>query len=602
MTTFQTAQYVQIASEFYTGTAPRLLLDTRSNQILIDLHMSAGDDIRQFCLSNGGLDYLQNSEESGDKIAFSLAQKQATVRSAAVESLFDTHTELSRSAAFYTDDTGFVGDRFTLLATTSTGREILVAAGLGQPGLVTLARNSDELLSPLSSQGDTSRTYLGDVQMMASAVVAEQQLIFAASEWEAGVSAYRLDSSGRLTHLDSLGTHDGVGLNAPTALLATQISSQPVLLLAAAGSSSISVIGVDGNGQLSLLDHEVDTLSSRFGAVTVMESIIHGGQTYVVAGGGDDGLTLFALLDSGQLLVLDSLADSTTLGLNNVNGLALQMQGDTLHVFATSETEAGLSHTTATLAADAVQMGSSGNDTLSAGNTGAVLLDGHGNDQLIGGLGQDVFVLVADGDTDMIQAFDSTKDRIDLSAWDALSSVAQLNISSRADGALIRYGSESLRLFTSNGNSLDMEDFLRQDLLGLYRPQPETDAAVILTSSGELIGASGEDRLIGRDNADVLYGQAGDDHLLGNGGRDTLWGGLGHDSLQGGDDSDVLYGEDGNDVMDGNAGHDLIFGGFGDDSQVGGTGADTLVGGYGNDTLHGDTSTDIIYGDEGNDS
>jgi len=601
MTTFTTAEYIQTAVGLHSATAPRLVLEEISDQIGITLHMGAGDTVHHFRLSGDDLSYRQSNTEDAGETSFSLGAERVALRSDALTALFEDSTDLSSSQAFYDEETGFIGDRFSLLATTGTGREILLAAGPDQPGLMTLAWENGAL-TPLSSHNDTSNTYLGDVQMMASALLGGQQYVFAASGQEAGISAYRLDNNGQLSHVDSLGAQDGVGINAPSALLATEVGGQPVLLLAAAGSSTISVVGLSSTGQLSLLDHEVDTLTTRFGAVTVMEAITHGGQTFVVAGGGDDGLTLFVLLEGGQLLALDSLPDSIGLGLDNVNGLALQMVGDTLHVFATSETEAGLTHATVPLAATAVQTGGSGNDTLAADASGGVLLDGSGNDQLEGGAGADVFVMAADNDHDEISSFEPGVDRVDLSAWNGLTSVAQLEITSQSDGALLRYGTESLRLYTHDGSPLTPADFLSQDMLGLYRPQPETDAPVIITRSGQLVGGSGEDRLTGRDSNDELFGQDGDDHLLGSGGRDTLWGGGGHDSLQGGNDSDLLYGEDGNDLITGDGGHDLFYGGFGDDILRGGTGADTLMGEEGDDTLAGESSTDLLYGGAGNDS
>ncbi|OIQ32473.1 MAG: hypothetical protein BM562_04160 [Alphaproteobacteria bacterium MedPE-SWcel] len=564
--------------------------------------MGADTQIHHFRLSDGDLSYRQSARESTATTDLSLGERAITVENDALVALFENAGTLSRSDAFYDDHSGFAGDRFSLLATTGTGRDIVVAAGAGHPGLETYLRGSDGSLSPLSARGDTASTYVAQVDMMAAAMVNGQQLVFAASGHESGVSAYRLDSNGGLSHMDSLGAREGIGINAPTALLSTEVGGQPVLVLAAAGSNSISVVGIGSDGNLSLRDHLTDSLSTRFGAVTVMESIIHDGRTYLVAGGGDDGLTLFTLLDDGRLLVLDALADSTALGLDNVNGLALQMQGDTLHVFATSETEAGLTHATATLSHDAVQTGGSGNDTLVAADSGSVLLDGAGDDWLGGGAGADVIVLTADGSPDEIHDFDPNMDRIDLQTWEGLTSVAQLEITSIASGAVLRYGSEELHLHTTQDHSLTLNDFLRRDLLGLFRPQPEVEAPVTLTGDGQLVGGSGEDRLSGRAGDDSLYGQAGDDYLLGADGDDALWGAEGHDTLLGGDGSDVLYGEDGHDSIDGGNGHEQIYGGAGDDSLSRGTGADSLYGGAENDTLASGSSTDQLFGGNGNDS
>jgi Ca2+-binding RTX toxin-like protein len=60
-------------------------------------------------------------------------------------------------------------------------------------------------------------------------------------------------------------------------------------------------------------------------------------------------------------------------------------------------------------------------------------------------------------------------------------------------------------------------------------------------------GTSGDDLLVGNDDADTLHGAGGNDRLLGRAGADSL------------------FGDDGNDILDGGAGADLLDGGPGDD-------------------------------------
>ena len=62
-----------------------------------------------------------------------------------------------------------------------------------------------------------------------------------------------------------------------------------MLILAAESSNSISLIGIGAHGSLTLRDNLTDSLTTRFGAVTVMEAIIHDGRTYVVAGAATMG-------------------------------------------------------------------------------------------------------------------------------------------------------------------------------------------------------------------------------------------------------------------------------------------------------------------------
>jgi Ca2+-binding RTX toxin-like protein len=60
---------------------------------------------------------------------------------------------------------------------------------------------------------------------------------------------------------------------------------------------------------------------------------------------------------------------------------------------------------------------------------------------------------------------------------------------------------------------------------------------------------SGDDSIIGTDQADSLRGLAGDDTILGGAGADSLYGGPGNDLLQGGQGADVYVFSSGNDVI-----------------------------------------------------
>src|SRR5947207_2111024 len=81
-----------------------------------------------------------------------------------------------------------------------------------------------------------------------------------------------------------------------------------------------------------------------------------------------------------------------------------------------------------------------------------------------------------------------------------------------------------------------------------------------------LDGGLGDDRLVGRDRADVLLGGENDDVLFGNAGNDRLDGGAGSDFLGGDAGNDLLLGSLGNDTLGGGAGRDTLFGGPGKDA------------------------------------
>jgi Ca2+-binding RTX toxin-like protein len=98
-------------------------------------------------------------------------------------------------------------------------------------------------------------------------------------------------------------------------------------------------------------------------------------------------------------------------------------------------------------------------------------------------------------------------------------------------------------------------------------------------------GDSGNDRLDGGAGRDEVRGGTGDDHLLGGRGNDLLCGGQDDDTLEGGHGRDTLEGNSGDDHLLGGAGRDLLLGTSGNDTLDGGTGADVLTGGSGEDVF-----------------
>ena len=129
-----------------------------------------------------------------------------------------------------------------------------------------------------------------------------------------------------------------------------------------------------------------------------------------------------------------------------------------------------------------------------------------------------------------------------------------------------------------------------------------SDNYITATNNTSRDGGSGNDLMVGNDNANTLIGGRGNDVLLGNGGNDTLSGGTGNDRLEGGAGDDKLYGDDGNDMLLGGAGDDTLDGGSGDDVLDGGAGNDILIGDAGNDILLGGAGNDTLTGGTGADS
>lgn len=175
--------------------------------------------------------------------------------------------------------------------------------------------------------------------------------------------------------------------------------------------------------------------------------------------------------------------------------------------------------------------------------------------------------------------------------------------------------------------------------LGAAGPQ-DTGAAGLdtLVSIENVTGSAFDDRIVGRNSANVVNAGDGDDEVLGMGGDDLLGGGEGDDILRGGTGNDLLDGGAGNDaanygdattgvtvdlaqtspqdtsgagidtlisienlygsafgdVLSGDAGSNTLDGFLGDDILDGRGGADMLIGWSGNDTYYVDDTGDVV--------
>ncbi|MEP4194945.1 MAG: M10 family metallopeptidase C-terminal domain-containing protein [Aliishimia sp.] len=97
-----------------------------------------------------------------------------------------------------------------------------------------------------------------------------------------------------------------------------------------------------------------------------------------------------------------------------------------------------------------------------------------------------------------------------------------------------------------------------------------------ITGFEDVMGAAGDDVILGTNGNNLLMGADGDD---------TIGGRNGHDEIIGGDGNDLLFGGLGNDLMFGNDGNDTLFGGIGNDLMSGGSGDDIMDGGIDFDTV-----------------
>ncbi len=360
------------------------------------------------------------------------------------------------------------------------GGDIAAAVQLraGAADFLTLAHSDTDQIGTYRVNPDGTLTATGAVTATADSLKVLQSgsdhYVIAADSVSSAIATYRLDTdTGALSLVEDNDSILTLGVGTPTSVEVVQAYGESWVLIAGSGSSSISVLKLHSDGRLIPADHALDTLYTRFQTVQDMSVVEVDGRVFVVAGGGDDGITLFTMTPDGQLIHMDSFADTLASGLQNVETLVAAHIGDELQIFAASQQDAGLTQLSASVdnlgiidQGFGTVSGTAQDDILTGGILDSTLIGGAGDDILItgtsdttmtGGAGADIFVLRQTSGETTITDFQAGVDKLDLSHYAFLRSPAQLEFNATAQGATIEYRGEFIDIRSGTG-SLTMGD------------------------------------------------------------------------------------------------------------------------------------------------
>ena len=550
------------------------------------------------------------------------------------------------SLALSSGITGAAEDRVEALSVSAAGNEFVYLAATDGAGLAAFAVQPDGSLQMVAEYS----AGIGAITGMAELTVDGQPFVLAVSASADAIHCFTVGADGTLTQQPGLAANPDLPINAPQAIEIVWVGETPYVVIAASGSSSLTVLQMAPDGSLVPIDHVIDGLATRFANCSVMESFTVHGHTYLVVAGSDGGASLFTMLPDGRLTHVQTLVDTAQASLAHVTDLAVAVSANAATMFAVSGSDPGLSQFSMDIAAigavissNAATITGTGQDDILSGGAGAntlngaagndIIVDGLATDTMIGGAGADLFVLTPDGATDTILDFQPGLDRLDLSSYGFVYSADDITITSTSDGAELVIGDEVLVLHTANGQSLTAADFAPGELVNIDRvrvgqaPPPDPNT---------LHGTAGADMLAAGQGSQTLFGYDGDDMLSGGAGADALFGGAGMDiadyaaaaaavtvnlavpqlnkgdargdvfdeieGIRGSAFGDQLRGDDTANVIYGGAGADKIRGEGGNDQIFGEAGRGILLGGGGDDSINGGGAPDVVVGGSGNDT
>ena len=407
--------------------------------------------------------------------------------------LFDSHLGLLTSTVL--DASGNPGTARTV--TTSIGGQrgvetFAVMGGAGgdtaalskwnTAGLQVFHLNANGSLTYTDKIADTAKSYVANVSDTASVTLAGQDYLLTLSSLENGITSYAIGDTGKARLVDSLGNRDLLAVDGPAALQVMTVAGATYAVIAATGSSSLSVVRINDLGCLFQTDHVVDDLTTRFSHTAVLDSFTLNGRSFVVTAGTDAGITVMEVLPGGKLSHFATGVFETGSGLAGVTGLEVAVNGTTVSIFvvdahadriqkfeislaslgAVVKPASGLAAGTAK---DDLVLGTFRAETLQGGAGDDWLHSGGGADVMTGGSGADCFVFAANSDALRITDFELHKDRIDLSAWGHVYSTSALTITATATGATISLNGHDVTITSSTGHTLTAASFVDSDFL-----------------------------------------------------------------------------------------------------------------------------------------
>lgn len=303
----------------------------------------------------------------------------------------------------------------------------------------------------------------------------EKQYIVAISGLGDFIATYEITDTGQIA-AGSLHTGNmGVGYRTPTDGVAVEVDGKSYVVVAAARSSTLSVLQLEQDGKLKAVDHVPDELTTRFERVTAIDSVILNDRAFIFVGGVDDGISVFTLQPNGVLLHLTTIEDTAATTLNDVSDITANINGNKIEVYVSSASETGITHFRfdpgkigeTRFVAVANASGTPDNDLLIAGKSTKNLNAGDGDDILVsgenpvrlsGGPGRDIFVPTQINGTISILDFEPGKDRLDFSQLNYARSIADLKIKREASSAVIQRFDSKIKIQTKDNVPLFDDD------------------------------------------------------------------------------------------------------------------------------------------------
>ena len=242
------------------------------------------------------------------------------------------------SQTIYADRSGEANDRVEALAVQNGADTMIYMSATDGDGISAYRLEDDGSLTLLEHKPDNNSITTQGVTSLAQVSVDGTTYVIAASAEEDGLTAYRVKQNGTLAQTGTIVASEDFPINDAQALEPVEVNGTQYLIVASSGSSSLTVLEITAEGEMIPVDMVIDDLGTRFANTTVLESFTVDDHTFLLAGGSDDGLSLFIVLPDGRLLHLETLVDTASTSLSNITDISVQVINGEVQLFVVSGT------------------------------------------------------------------------------------------------------------------------------------------------------------------------------------------------------------------------------------------------------------------------
>ncbi|MGH6735227.1 MAG: hypothetical protein ACRECX_04000 [Methyloceanibacter sp.] len=314
------------------------------------------------------------------------------------------------------------------LATAIVGSATyLFAAGSQDDGVSVFSVGASGALTNVENITDGLDHQLEGAQALATASVGGTTYLFVGGADDSGISVFAVGVNGGLTNVFNITDDDTLNLNFVSSLITARIAGTTYLFAAGQFDGGVSVFAVADDGSLINFANVSDGGALELAGAASVTTAVIGGATYLfVAGNTDDGVSVFRI-DTTGLTINGTGGNDVIDALNSAPGELLPSDlGDTINGLGGNDNIDGL-------AGNDVLLGSGGNDILRGGEGDDVLTGGAGRDLVYGDAGRDRFDFnkisesKPGGQRDKVMHFQRGQDDIDLRTIDAKTGVSGNN-------------------------------------------------------------------------------------------------------------------------------------------------------------------------------